>query len=232
MTHKVHPKIFRIKETSDWYSRWLTKKDFPKFLEEDFKIKEFLKKKLVIAGLEKIEIERSPGKINIIITCARPGLIIGRGGGGIDDLKKDLEKIIYKEKPSFTSVYAKAKAYKKTSEGKQELKLEIKEVKDPWIHSALVSQWIAQQLEKRIRRRRVLRQALDRITSHKEVEGARVEVSGRLDGAEIARREWLKKGRLPRQTLRAIIDYGTAEAHCSYGVIGVKVWIYKGEKFE
>lgn len=214
MAHKVHPKIFRIKEITDWDSRWLAKKrDFPKFLEEDFKIKEFLKKKLGLAGLERIEIERSPGKVNVIINSARPGLIIGRGGGGIEELKKDLEKNIFPKKT-------------------QELRLEIREVPDPWKSASLVSQWMAQQLEKRIPYRRVLKQALDKITAKKEIQGAKVEVAGRLDGAEIARREWLKKGRLPRQTLRADIDYGQAEAYCTYGVVGVKVWIYKGEKFK
>jgi len=213
VAHKVHQKIFRIRETADWNSRWLAKKaDFTKFLREDFRIREFLKKKLILAGLERIEIERSPGKVNVIVTCARPGVIIGRGGEGIEELKRNLEKIIHKN-------------------GRAELKLEIKEVKDPWAKANLVSQWIAQQLEKRVPYRRVLKQALDKIIASKEVQGAKIEVAGRLDGVEIARREWLKKGKLPRQTIRADIDYGTAEAFCTYGVIGVKVWIYKGEKF-
>lgn len=214
MGHKVHPKIFRTKETADWGSRWLTKKDFSKFLEEDFRIREFLKERLSQMGLEKIEIERSAGKLNIIITSARPGLIIGRGGEGIEKLRKDLAKKIL------------------TADKKREVKLEIQEIRDPWAYAQLVSQWMAQGIEKRISYRRVLRQALDRIMASKQVQGARVEVSGRLGGREIARREWLKKGRLPRQTLRADIDYATSEAHCTYGVVGVKVWIYKGEKFE
>lgn len=220
MSHRVHPKIFRIKETTDWDSRWLAKKDFSKFLEEDFKIKEFLKEKLSQAGVERIEIERSAGKINIIVTCARPGLVIGRGGGGIEELKKALEKNILKKDFSANKTSAK-----------KEIRIEIREVKDPWVHSALAGQWIAQQLERRVPHRRVLKQALDKIITHKEIQGARVEVAGRLGGNEIARREWLKKGRLPRQTLRADIDYAASEAYCSYGVIGVKVWIYKGEKF-
>jgi len=211
MGHRVHPKIFRIKDLSNWGSRWLSKKEFPKYLEEDFKIREFLEKKLGKLGIEKIEIERSPGKINMIISSARPGLIIGRGGGGVEELKKELEQKIIEEK--------------------KEIKIEIREVKNPWVSAPLAAQWVAQQIEKRVRYRRVLKQALAKIMAQKEVQGARVEVAGRLDGVEIARTEWLKKGKLPRQTLRADIDYGQARAYCTYGVVGVKVWIYKGEKF-
>jgi small subunit ribosomal protein S3 len=214
MTHHVHPKIFRIKGLSDWDSRWLDKKNFPQYLEEDFKTREFLKKKLGKIGIERIEIERFPGKLNIIISSARPGLIIGRGGGGVEELKKELEKIFIKVA------------------GKREIKIEIREIKNPWISANLSAQWISQQIEKRVRYRRVLKQALDKISTQKGVEGCRVEVAGRLDGAEIARTEWLKKGRLPRQSLRADIDYAQVQAYCTYGVVGVKVWIYKGEKFE
>jgi len=211
MGHRVHPKIFRIKDLANWDSRWLIKKEFPKYLEEDFKIREFLEKKLGKLGIERIEIERSPGKINVIISSTRPGLIIGRGGGGVEELKKELEN--------------------KTIKEKKDLKIEIREVKDLWASAPLVAQWVAQQIEKRVRYRRVLKQSLAKITATKGVQGARVEVAGRLDGVEIARTEWLKKGRLPRQTLRADIDYGQARAFCTYGVVGVKVWIYKGEKF-
>jgi len=211
MGHRVHPKIFRIKDLANWDSRWLSKKEFPKYLEEDFKIREFLEKKLGKLGIERIEIERSPGKINVIISSTRPGLIIGRGGGGVEELKKELEN--------------------KTIKEKKDLKIEIREVKDLWASAPLVAQWVAQQIEKRVRYRRVLKQSLAKITATKGVQGARVEVAGRLDGVEIARTEWLKKGRLPRQTLRADIDYGQARAFCTYGVVGVKVWIYKGEKF-
>ena len=221
MTHRVHPKIFRIKEITDWDSRGFYRKKLPQYLEEDFKIREFLRKKLGRIGVEKIEIERFPGKINIIISSARPGLIIGRGGGGVEELKRDLDSIL---KPS-------AKKDDTHPPPRRELKLEIREIKDPWSSASLSAQWIAQQIEKRIPHRRVLKQALDKILAVKKVEGARVEVAGRLRGAEIARREWLKKGRLPRQTIRADIDYSQAKAFCTYGVIGVKVWIYKGEKF-
>jgi len=212
MAHKVHPKVFRLKELANWDSRWLDEKKLPQYLEEDFEIRKFIQKKLGKIGIEKIEIERLPGKLNIFISSARPGLIIGRGGGGIEELKKELEKTLIKDK--------------------RELKIEIKEIKNPWISANLSAQWIASQIEKRIPHRRVLKRALDKITSQKEVQGARVEVAGRLNGTEIARREWLPSGKLPRQTLRADIDYAQAEAHCSYGIIGIKVWIYKGEKFD
>lgn len=215
MTHRVHPKIFRIKSLDNWNSRWFHIKKTPQYLEEDFKIGEFFKKKLGKIGVEKIEIERFPGKINIIIFSARPGLIIGRGGEGIEDLKRKLEKFL-----------------SKIQKEKSEKKIEVREVKNPWLSASLSAQWVAQQIEKRVTCRKVLKQAMDKIFSQKEAQGARVEVAGRLNGAEIARKEWLKKGRLPRQTIRADIDYAQAQAFCTYGVIGVKVWIYKGEKFD
>lgn len=214
MAHKVHPKIFRIKDLTDWDSRWLDKKKIPQHLEEDFKIRQFLKKKLRKVGIEKIEIERFPGKINIIISSARPGLIIGRGGEGVEELKEELRRIIDKDKKQ-----------------KKEIRIEIREVKNPWSSALLSAQYVVQQIEKRLPFRKVLKQTLDKIVSQKEVKGCRIEIAGRLDGATIARREWLKKGNLPRQTLRADIDYAQDSAFCTYGVVGVKVWIYKGEKF-
>lgn len=220
MTHKVHPKIFRIKGTNDWYSRGFYEKDFSGYLKEDFEIRKFLKKKLAEAAVERIEIERFSTKINIIIYTARPGLIIGRRGEGIKLLKEELEKKILKRDK------------RKATDRSQEFKIEIREIKDPWTSASLSAQWMAQQIEKRIHYRRVLKQSLERITSRKGVEGARVEISGRLNGVEIARRAWLQKGRLPRQTIRADIDYSQARAYCRYGVIGIKVWIYKGEKNE
>jgi len=216
MAHKVHPKAFRIKEINNWNSRGFYEKKFSGYLREDFEIREFLKKKLANMSIENIEIERFPGKLNIIISSARPGLIIGRGGGGVEELKKELEKVLKTKKISLPP---------------KELRIEIREIKDPWLSASLAAQWIAQQIEKRIPYKRVLKQSLDKITANKTVQGARVEIAGRLGGATIARRDWLKKGRLPRQTLRADIDFAQAKAYCTYGVIGVKVWIYKGEKF-
>jgi len=214
MSHKVHPKAFRLRDSQDWDSRWLSKKQTPQYLEEDFKIRSFLEKKLKDCAVERIEIERFSGKVNVIINSARPGLIIGRGGKGVEDLKKDIEKRLHMSKQQ-----------------KNELKIEIKEIRNVWASSSLAGQWVAQQLEKRMPHRRVIKQTIEKIMASKEVQGARIEISGRLGGSEIARREWQKKGRLPRQTLRAIIDYALVEAFCSYGVIGIKVWIYKGERF-
>lgn len=214
MSHQVHPKSYRLKGLADWGSRWFEKKNLTLSLEEDFKIREFLKKKIGRLGVEKVEIERFPGKIMIIIFSARPGLIIGRGGGGIEELKKALEN----------NIFGRA--------AKKEIKIEIKEIRNPWSSAALVAQWMVQQIEKRMPFRRTLKQAIEKAMASKENQGIRVEVAGRLDGAEIARREWLKKGRLPRQTLRADIDYARDEALCTYGIVSVKVWLYKGEKFE
>ena len=213
MSHKVHPRAFRVRDSADWVSRWLSKKNTPRFLEEDFKIRTFLKKKLKECSIESIEIERFAGKTNVIINSARPGLIIGRGGKGAEDLKKEIEKVL--------------------GSVKKEMKIEIREVKNVWASAPLAGQWIAQQIEKRMPHRRVMKQAMEKImANNKEVKGARIELSGRLGGNEIARREWLRKGRLPLQTLRAVIDYALTEALCTYGLIGIKVWIYKGEKFD
>ncbi len=222
MSHKVHPKSYRLKGLETWESRWwFDVKKIPKYLEEDFLIREFFKKKIGKLGVEKIEIERFSGKTLIIIFSARPGLLIGRGGGGVEDLKSQLEKNLIKVSGPF-----------KKESAKKEIKIEIREVKNPWASASLSAQFIAQQLEKRMPFRKVIKQSLEKIMGSKEVKGARIEVSGRLDGAEIARREWLKKGQLPRQTLRADIDYSHYEALCTYGLIGIKVWIYKGEKFD
>lgn len=221
MAHKVHQKAFRIRDINDWDARGFYEKEFSSLLEEDLKIREFLQKKIGKFGVARIEIERSPGKINVIISTTRPGLIIGRGGGGVEELKKTLENDVFRKKTSFAKTASKS-----------ELKIEIREVKSPWTSATLVAQWMADQVEKRVRYRRVLKQTLEKVSAQKGVEGIRAQLAGRLDGVEIARREWLKKGRLPRQTLRADIDYGTARAYCTYGVVGIKVWIYKGEKFE
>lgn len=195
----------------------MSKKNFPQYLEEDFKIREFLKKKLKEGWVENVEIERLLDKINIIINTARPGLVIGRGGTGAEELKKEIERKIFNRK--------------KEVNFKQEIRIEIREIKNPWLSASLVAQWIAQQIEKRLPFRKTLKHALDKVTANKEAKGARVEVAGRLDGRTIAATEWLHRGQLPRQTLRAEIDFAKAEAHCNYGTVGVKVWIYKGDKF-
>jgi len=227
MSHRVHPKAYRLRETNDWNSRWQARKNLPEYLEEDFIIREFLEKRLKDSGVQNIEIERFPNKVNIIINASKPGFIIGRGGKGAEELKRDLEKKIIKSYKLSVNKKEIASLTKK----KKEIRIEIREIRNPWAHSRIVAQWIAQQIERRMPYRRTLKQALSKVMGNKEIEGARVEVSGRLDGTKIARREWLQTGHLPRQTLRAKIDYGIARAYCTYGVIGVKVWIYKGEQF-
>ncbi|MDD4082693.1 MAG: 30S ribosomal protein S3 [Sphaerochaetaceae bacterium] len=221
MAHKVHPKSFRIKGTEDWNIRGFYGRKMPQYLEEDFLIKDFLRKRLIEASVSNIEIEHSANKVNVIIETARPGLIIGRGGEGIEALKKEVEKKVQRK--------LKTRAVSKTL---RDLKLEIREIKNPWISSALVAQMASQQIEKRMPFRQVLKKSIERVMTNKEAKGIRMEVSGRLNGIEIARREWLGQGRMPRNTIRADIDYAHDEAHCTYGKIGIKVWIYKGDKFE
>ncbi|MCX6721316.1 MAG: 30S ribosomal protein S3 [Candidatus Staskawiczbacteria bacterium] len=221
MSHKVHPKSFRIRGTEDWNIRGFYGKKMPQYLEEDFLVKDFLRKKLADASVAGIEIEHSANKLNIIIETARPGLIIGRGGGGVDILKNEVEKKVQKKLKNTI-----------TRRVPREIKIEIREIRNPWICAALVAQMAAQQIEKRIPFRQVIKKTIERVISNREVKGIRMEMAGRLNGIEIARREWLSQGRLPRNTLRADIDFAQDEAHCTYGKIGIKVWIYKGEKFE
>lgn len=215
MSHKVHPKSFRIRKMADWLSRGFYGRMPLKYLKEDFKIRNFLNEKLKEASIENVEIERSRSSIKIIIKTSRPALVIGRGGEAIEKLKKALIQELGVDK-----------------DNKTEIKIEVQEVKNPWLSADICAQWIAQQIKRRIRFRRALKMALGKIMAQKDVKGARVEVSGRLNGVEISRTEWLKEGRMPRHTIRADIDYGTSSAFCTYGAIGVKVWIYKGEKFE
>ncbi len=221
MAHKVHPKSFRIKGTEDWNIRGFYGRKMPQYLEEDFLIKDFLRKKLAEASVANIEIEHSSNKLNVIIETARPGLIIGRGGGGVDALKKEVENKIQKKIKN-----------KKPNKTGRELKIEIREIRNPWVSAALVAQMAAQQIEKRMPFRQVLKKSIERVMTNKEVSGIRMEVAGRLNGVEIARREWLGRGKMPRNTIRADIEYAQHEAQCTYGKIGIKVWIYKGEKFE
>lgn len=218
MSHQVHPKVFRLREAGDWVSRWISKKDRPQLLEQDFRIREYLLKRLKDMAVEGIEIERFAGKTIIIINSSRPGLIIGRGGAGVEEMRNDIVKLIEK--------------LTKKKQAKGEIRLEIKEIKNPWTSAVLAGQWIAQQLEQRKPYRRVIKQGLQKIMANKEIKGARIDVAGRLGGADIARRETLREGRLPLQTIRSDIDYGLVEARTTYGTIGVKVWLYKGEKFE
>ncbi len=248
MTHKVHPKAFRIRGVEDFNIRGFYGSKMTQYLEEDFLIKDFLNKKFSQASIANIEIEHSANKLNIIIETARPGLIIGRGGEGVEILRNIIEKKIRLVKPALhnrsashqvgqlgmeknVSVKAGTSSSKKGNSLRQ-IKIDVKEVKNPWTSAMLVSQMGAQQLEKRIPFRQVLKKCIERVMQNKEVKGIKMLASGRLNGVEIARKEWLKRGRMPLQTIRADIDYAQTEAHCTYGVIGVKVWIYKGDKFE
>ena len=210
MAHKVHPKAFRIKGLQSWDSRYLNLKKFPEYLEEDFKLRNIIEKNLGKTNLDRIEVERFPRKVRIIISTSRPGLVIGREGERIAVLKSLIQKVM----------------------GKKELTLDVKEVKNPWVSATLTANWVAQQIEKRMPFRKVLKQAIQKVMATKGIEGVRVEVGGRLNGTEIARKEWLGQGRLPRQTIRANIDYAKSTAFCTYGAVGVKVWIYKGEQTE
>lgn len=206
MGQKVNPHGLRIGIIKDWDTEWYAStKDFSSFLIEDVKIRRFLKKKLYIAGIARIEIERAANKVKINIHTAKPGIIIGKQGAGIEALRKELEKMT----------------------GKSVL-LNITEIKNIELVAQLVAENIAAQLEKRVSFRRAMKQAMSR-TMKAGARGIKTQVSGRLGGAEIARVEHYAEGTIPLQTLRADIDYGFAEANTTYGKIGVKVWIYKGE---
>ena len=223
MSHKVHPKIFRIRGIEDWLSQGFYGKKPLKNVKEDFIIRSFLTKKLKESSVDRIEIERYLNKINIVVYSARPGIIIGRGGEGIEKLRLELLKQIFK-KNNLSLVEWK--------DLERKLKIEVKEVSNSWTSSVLVGQWIAQRIEKRMPFRKTMKQALEKVLVNKDVKGIKIQVSGRLDGSQIARSECLERGRLPRQTIRADIEYSLSEARCTYGTIGIKVWIYKGDKFD
>lgn len=207
MGQKVNPHGLRVGIIKDWDTKWYANdKNFADFLVEDNKIREYLKAKLYTAGISKIEIERTAGKIKVNIHTAKPGMVIGKGGSGIEELRKSLEALV---------------------EGKS-IAINISEVKVVEMNAQLVAENIAASLEKRISFRRAMKQAMQR-TMRAGAKGIKTMCAGRLGGAEIARSEWYREGTIPLQTLRADIDYGFAEAHTTYGRIGVKVWIYKGE---
>lgn len=208
MGQKVHPYGFRLGVTKTWRSRWFAKQDYAKLLHEDLDLKELLRERLKAAGISSIEVDRPGNKLRITIRTSRPGIIIGRKGAEIEKLKQDLAK--------------------KT---KRDVFIDIQEVHKPELDAQLVSESIALQLEKRVAFRRAMRKAVDSALRF-GCKGIKVRVSGRLNGAEIARSEWYLQGQLPLHTLRADIDYGFAQAYTTYGVIGVKCWTYKGEILE
>lgn len=205
MGQKVHPYGFRLGYNKNWQSRWFSKKDYPAFVYEDHEVRKYVKKLLYSAGISKIEIERAGGKIRLILSTARPGIVIGRKGVEIEKLRNDLR-----------------------AKFGREFSLEVNEIRRPEVDSQLVAENIAQQLERRVAFRRAMKRTVTMARKF-GAEGIKVTCSGRLAGAEIARTEWYRDGRVPLQTLRADIDYGFAEANTTYGKIGVKVWIYKGE---
>ncbi len=206
MGQKVNPIGIRIGITRTWESRWFAKNDFPKLVHEDYKIRRYIKDRLKHAGISRIEIERAANKVRVIIHTARPGIVIGKKGAEIEALKKALEDL---------------------TEGK-EIHIDIVEVRRPELEAQLVAENIANQLERRVSFRRAMKRAVA-LAMRFGAQGIKVQCAGRLGGAEIARREWYREGRVPLHTLRADIDYGFSEALTKYGIIGVKVWIFKGE---
>jgi len=202
---KVHPIGFRLGITRTWNSKWFAEKDFSNLLQEDVKIRRFIKSKLYHAGVSRIEIERATNKAKINIYTVRPGIVIGRKGIEIEALKNELNKLTSKE------IY-----------------INIQEVRKPEIDAQLVAENTALQLERRVAFRRAMKRSVT-TALRLGAQGIKISCAGRLGGAEMARREWYREGRVPLHTLRADIDYGFAEAHTTYGIIGVKVWIFKGE---
>jgi small subunit ribosomal protein S3 len=208
MGQKTHPLGFRIGITQKHRSSWFAKtKDYPKLLEEDFLIRDQIEKKFINASIAKIEIERKVDQIEIKIYTARPGIVLGRFATGIESMRNDLHKIL--------------------ADGKQ-VRIDVIEITEPDTEARLLADFITQQLEKRIAFRRAVRQAVQR-AQRANIKGIKIQVSGRLNGAEIARSEWVREGRVPLQTLRANIDYSYRIAQTTYGVLGVKVWLFKGE---
>ena len=224
MGQKVHPEVFRLGVISNWKSRWFNKKEYKDFLAEDIVIRDFILKKLLKTGIQAVEIERSANSVNVVIKTARPGLIIGRGGQGIEDLKREINAALWKK-------IWKRKGVQHQEKPPRILKIQIEEIKSPDSYAQLVAQGIVSEIERRIPFRRVMKKTLERVMQNKEVQGIKVMISGRLDGAEMSRSEHLHQGKIPLQTLRANIDFAQANAYTTYGVVGVKVWIYKGEVF-
>ncbi|OGZ95535.1 MAG: 30S ribosomal protein S3 [Candidatus Sungbacteria bacterium RIFCSPHIGHO2_01_FULL_50_25] len=221
MTHRVHPYIFRIGRTTNWKSRWFDMKNFAGNLREDTLLREWLQKRLRSAHVEQIEIERSPNVMHVIVKTSRPGILIGRGGTGAEDLKNQIKKKLFEVRKRF-----------KTSVKPHDIRLTIEEVRMPETHAAIAAQMIVDEIEKRISFRRILKQSVEKISASRDVKGVKVALKGRLDGAEMARYEKLRKGRIPLQTIRANVDYAERTAYTTYGTIGVKVWIYKGDVFD
>jgi len=217
MTHIAHPYVQRLGINRDWKSRWFTTdpKKYREYLRTDAAVRKLLAKKLKGMSIDAVEIERDEKVLRILIKTARPGLVIGRSGEGATQLRKDVDMLLRKLSLS----------------EKPEIKIDIEEVRSAESSAAIVAQMVVEGLEKRMPFRRVLKQTIEKCMANRDVKGVRISVSGRLGGADMARREEQKKGRVPLQTLRADIDYARERANLPYGVIGVKVWIYRGDVF-
>jgi len=212
MGQKVHPIGIRLGITKEWTSKWYANSQtYPEYVEQDFKIREFLGKKLKEASISRVHIERPAKKANITIHTARPGIVIGKKGEDIEKLRNEVSNLI--KMPL------------------HDVRINISEIRKPELDAQLVAEGIAQQLERRVQFRRAMRRAVTN-TMRVGAEGIKVKVSGRLNGAEIARSEWYREGRVPLHTFRADIDYGLATSKTTYGIIGVKVWVFRGEVFE
>ncbi|MBC7355668.1 MAG: ribosomal protein [Desulfomicrobiaceae bacterium] len=205
MGHKVHPYGFRVGYNKPWKSRWFSDKKYAEYVFEDHKLRRYVKEKLNHAGIAKIDIERAADKVRLILYTARPGIVIGRKGAEIEKMRLELRQKFGRE-----------------------FAIEVNEIRRPEIEAQLVAESIAQQLERRVAFRRAMKKTIS-LAQKFGAQGIKVQVSGRLGGAEIARTEWAREGRVPLHTLRADIDYGLALAKTTYGVIGVKVWVFKGE---
>ena len=207
MGQKVHPTGIRLGIVKDWTSKWFANsKDYPDMLNADLEVRAFIKKKLAHASVSRIQIERTTGNATITIHTARPGLVIGKKGEDIERLRNEVTRMM----------------------GLAQVRMNIEEIRKPELDATLVAESVAQQLERRIMFRRAMKRAVQN-SMRLGAQGIRINVAGRLNGAEIARTEWYREGRVPLHTLRADIDYGVAEAKTTYGIIGVKVWIFKGE---
>lgn len=213
MGHKINPQGMRVGIINDWRSKWFSKKEYKENLKQDIEIRRSILKRWKNADIADVEIERSARAIKFIIFTARPGVLIGRGGSGANDLQKFIKNNFLKNQ-------------------KTEIKVEIREIKNFEENAAIVAQHVADQLEKRMPFRKVMKSMLEQVTKNNNIKGVKIEACGRLGGAEMSRREWLAKGTLPLHTLRADIDFARAIAYTTYGTIGIKVWLYKGEVFK
>ncbi len=212
MGKKVDPTGLRLGITTTWKSKWFSGRDFAKKLRQDVEIREFISKRWKNASIAEVGLERSANTVRLVIKTSKPGVLIGRGGSGIEDITKSVKEKFFANRPV-------------------DLKVDIQEVRQFEENAMLVAQNVAEQLERRVPFRRVLKSTLDQIEKNRNVKGVKIEISGRLGGAEMSRREWLSRGTVPLHTLRADIDFARATAFTTYGAIGVKTWIYKGEVF-